>query len=301
MMGTGVSMPFPQTSGPDDVPDFVPDEILNRVISLASTVAEEGLDGTREMFVDLANEIAPTYLEHTDLFPSNLATISDTESVLSNNRAAIKSILDELNVSLNLGIAGRTAAMFAYASKIGGILLAIGSIGKASVGLHRANTTQELPPDRIDDKKYQQFGFALLGLCIELSLWMVPLNYRFAWKGTRYFSNQVLYRVQRLLPAATGRLVHTILMILTHWFQRLGLEIAQGHLYDVANGLEYAVSELQALSQELDFDSRYQADLPTDSILWTPSNEEFLKTLSQLVQDFPFFKDLLEEDIIQNI
>ncbi|WP_226022510.1 hypothetical protein [Halomicrobium salinisoli] len=301
LMGVGATTNLPQIAGSETVPSWVPKQILNRIIRVASTFADQGVEGTMKKFVAMSNKIAPIYLEYSDLFPNNLAAISDTESVLSNNVDAIRSILETINSSLDLGIDGRTAAMFTYASKIGGILLAIGSIGKASVALHRANTVQELSPARIDTEKHQKFGFALLGLCIELSLFVVPFNYRFAWRGTRYFSNRVLYRVQRYLPDDTGQLVHTISMILTHWFQRLGLEIAQGHLYGISNGIEYAIKELQGLSQELDFDSRYRSATPVDSILWTPSEEEILSSISELVQEFPKFTQFLDEGVIQSI
>ncbi|MBX0325178.1 hypothetical protein EGH21_19315 [Halomicroarcula sp. F13] len=300
-MGVGISTPFARSAKTNSPPEWVGDEILNRILRLASTLADEGIQGTMQTFVDLANEIAPIYLEHSDLFPHNLTALSDTQAVLENNYQAIKSIFETLDKSLNLRIASRPIAMLSYASKIGGILLSLGTIGNTAVPLHRANTKQGLKPSKIDSQKHQKFGFAILGLLIELSLFYVPFNYRFAWRGTRYLSNRVLYRVQRYLPGNAGQLVHTVLMILSHWFQRLGLEIIQGHLYDSKNAVAYAVGELDSLSTEFQFDTRYQAETIMDDVIWNPSTDDFLDRLKDVLKEFPVLVEFVEQEILEQL
>lgn len=302
----GASATVPSISSASLDIEFDPDrsgqEILDRLVSWATQLATLGVSKAQTTLVESANVIAPIYRQAPDLQLRNLGHIGDGQTILVNSHQAIQSIVETLNTRLGINIPWlRIGAGFSKACSVGGIILSIAAIGNAAVPLSRANTKQGLAPANIGVDAYWNYVFALIGLGIELAFIAVPVSYRFAWRGTRFVSAKMLFRVRKFLPNAYRDGITALVMIVLHWIQRLGVELTFANLQTVTSTVRAGANQLQRLGRELAVDERVEGITPQTGGLWDVDERGLRDAMVALLQDYPTMGNLAGQELMNAV
>lgn len=144
-------------------------------------------------FKPIADE-TEQFVEGKELGPND---ISPTVDRLRRARKVAEVIEDETGLNVGHG-------KFAQAASTAGTLTsAVSIVIAADHLLHASNTLVEEynmveEVEKIDENTYDLFFRSVCIFVLECFLFTTPLNYRVAWKGTRYVNNQYLYRLRGL-------------------------------------------------------------------------------------------------------
>lgn len=118
---------------------------------------------------------------------------------------------DDLGINLGHGKFARMASTAATASSVVAVAIAGWNLVEAADTLRDASKRAE----SLQAMKEEQFGifYRAIGLfVVECFLFTTPLNYKTAWKGTRYLNNHYLYRLR-----STSKLLYRLTLSEVHY------------------------------------------------------------------------------------
>lgn len=215
--------------------------------------------GAESLVIDLADQIAPVYREikqeTSDITPE-AANIFDIENLKEGIGLTIKYVrplykfLDVLD-----GIYGVNFPTYSLyrmlwiggkLTSIGGILIALKNLGEISVEI--ARTVKKRSEKAVEQNQYNDFYLASFLLTAETVLFTSPISFRFAWKGTRLATNQLLFHIRRL---PFGDKMLALVMSFVHWILRDIPRSAAHNVDNVISTVDFIFTELNQRRQEL--------------------------------------------------
>lgn len=202
----------------------------NRVLS--DTVREFGhsfteVSDVKTANVELASSIAdeyPAIRDESRVVYDGYASVFEFEALDSDvpiNYGHVRPVLkmiDVFDASLGINLPNYSLLAIWYKgatlTTFGGLLGAVRAVGETALALSTASEESQTP---VSDQLHLDFTTACLAFLVELVFIYVPVNFSVAWRGTRWASNRVLYRL-RTLPAGNRLLALT--MSTLHWILR---------------------------------------------------------------------------------
>lgn len=181
----------------------------------------------RRQSVHLAGQLSEIYSQTKDSELQGLDNTTDIRAFFGNvdrdlqrSRKTLEVLEDSLDIGLGHSKLARLAMTGAQLNSGVALVIAVHNLLINSDKLHRAygraGSVQKIAPERFHDF-YRAIGLVI----VESILFTTPINYRIAWKGTRYLNNKFIYilrysglsgRINRLL-----RGIHRLLLSEIHY------------------------------------------------------------------------------------
>jgi hypothetical protein len=132
-----------------------------------------------------------------------------------------------------------------HLTNVGNVLLAMRNL--AEVSLEITTTVEEASAQAVTDAQYRRFYFAAALVAAESVLsFYVPVDYRLAWRGTRYVTNRILVRFRSQL----GLRLYAFVMSEIHFLIR-GVRASQMNDPEKFNALfKFVASRSSTLADE---------------------------------------------------
>lgn len=156
----------------------------------------------RTRTVQLANELSAV---HTQLDDTELPTVEETSDIrvffggvdrdLQRTRKITEVVEDNLQVGLGHSKLARLAMTGAQLNSGVALVIAGHNLLISANKLDRAHASLGSIQD-IGNKRFHEFYRAIALFTAEAILFTTPLNYRIAWKGTRFLNNKFLYALR---------------------------------------------------------------------------------------------------------
>ncbi|MDZ5811540.1 hypothetical protein U4E84_09305 [Halorubrum sp. AD140] len=153
--------------------------------------------------VNIANELAPfdpitdgtiSFSEDEEFDPE---TFSFSADHLHGVRKITEVFEDEMEIDIGHGKTARAATLAGQLSSIVSIIIAGNNLVHVSKTL--SNEHEEVEDiEEIQEDTYRDFFSASCIFILECFLFTTPLNYKIAWRGTRFLNNQYLYHLRGL-------------------------------------------------------------------------------------------------------
>lgn len=147
---------------------------------------------------DLASvheQITDTHLPATDETTDIRAFFSGVDRDLQRTRKTVEVVENSLQIGLGHSKLARIAMTGAQLSSGVALVIAGHNLLISAEKLDRAHTSIGSVQD-IAAKRFHEFYRAIGLFVAEAILFSTPLNYRMAWKGTRYLNNRFLYSLR---------------------------------------------------------------------------------------------------------
>jgi len=215
--------------------------------SFAIDVADE-ISEAYNVAKDVTNQVLPDPVDHIFDIEA-LVELKDTIDLSVKHVRPLYKFLDVFGSFVNTTLPTlplyRALLFGAKLSSIGGLLIAIRAFGEA------AETVVDSAEQNgsITDDQNEQFYFTAFLLTFECVFLAVPLDFGLAWKGTRWATNRLLFRIRRL-PA--GNKLLALVMSFVHWVLRDVPHEAAYNLDQVPELASYISAELQTRGSELE-------------------------------------------------
>lgn len=132
-------------------------------------------------------------------------------------------------------------------SSIGGVILALKALGESAVSI--VSTVADATQSAVSEEQYENFYISLFVSVAELVLFVFPVSFSFAWRGTRWATNHLLFRLRRL---PFGNQILALIMSFVHWVLRDVPSEAIYNVKQIADLLQYLGEELHRRAKELD-------------------------------------------------
>ena len=180
----------------------IPERVADVRSSIRSGLRVHAQGRRRIQSVQLADELAsvhdqitdtqlPTADETTDV----RAFFSDVDRNLQRTRKTVEVVEDSLQIGLGHSKLTRIAMTGAQLNSGVALVIAGHNLLISADKLDQAHTSIGSVQD-IAAKRFHDFYRALCLFVAEAILFTTPLNYRMAWKGTRYLNNRFLYSLR---------------------------------------------------------------------------------------------------------
>lgn len=246
--------------------EFGPGELLDHETLAAETIQQLGdfllqiEQGTKEFAIEASKPIAAVYREIKDTTGDVLAgatDIFDLENIKADLDVTIKWVrpiykfMDVIegvaDVSLPTLPLYRALLFGAKLSSIGGVLLALKALGEAAVSI--VTTVAESTKSAVTEDQYEDFYLSMFLSVAEIVLFVFPISFSFAWRGTRWATNHLLFRLRRL---PFGNQILALVMSFFHWVIRDIPREAIYNLEEISKLLDYLTTELEVRAKELE-------------------------------------------------
>jgi hypothetical protein len=157
--------------------------------------------------IQLADRLAVIHDEIEDIGIVNLENVEDVGQVLGridtttlNRLRKITEIVeDDLSVDIGHSKLTRAAMTGTNLTSIGAFIIAGHNLLISANMLDEAHARRG-SVSKIKDRRFHDFYRATCVFIAEGFLLTTPINFRFAWRGTRYLNNRVLYRLRQFAP-----------------------------------------------------------------------------------------------------
>lgn len=157
-------------------------------------------------------------------------------------RKATEIVQDDIGVNIGHSRFARAATNLATLSSLGSVVLSGSNLLRASDSLW-TRYRQTADRSAISDGLFETFYQALAIFIIDCMLFSSPLNYKTAWRGTRYLNNRCLYRLRKVAPN-----LHRYVLSEVHYVIR---EIVPAVLHSAVEYSTYLVSLTVSTVQSL--------------------------------------------------
>ena len=250
--------------------------------------------------VELAKRISPAYEEAkeysselglSEVHAFELERLTPESPVRYNHIGPVLKIIEVLDDNLGINLPNyslvRAYNAGAKLTSIGGILHACKSLGENSKRIVRIEKSNE---DEIEDDHRVSFGISVLTLATELAFFYFPINFKFAWRTTRYATNRGLYLLRRL---RAGNQIQAVVMSVIHWVVRDTPKQLTEYLLNAENLriiYDALVSRLNIEQELKGIGSDYQFGSFNNEI-------EFVRALSKPAGEF--LNGISQEDILR--
>lgn len=179
-----------------------PDRLADVGSSIRAGLRVHARDERRVRSVQLATELSGI---HAELSETQLPTIDETADIraffsgvdreLQRTRKVVEVVEDSLQIGLGHSKLVRIAMTGAQLHSGVALVIAAHNLLMSADQLARANASvssiQEIAAER-----FHGFYRAIALVVAEAILFVTPINYRIAWKGTRYLNNKFLYTLR---------------------------------------------------------------------------------------------------------
>lgn len=132
-------------------------------------------------------------------------------------------------------------------TSIGGLLIALKNLGEISVEITR--TVKRQSEKAVKQNQYNDFYLSSFILTAETVLFVFPISFRLAWKGTRLATNRLLFHIRQL---PFGNKILALVMSFVHWILRDIPESAAHNIDTIISTIDFIFTELDQRRQELE-------------------------------------------------
>lgn len=153
---------------------------------------------------------------------------------------------DTLGVKLPTLPLYRMLLLGADISTIGGLIIAGRALGEAAVSV--VSSTEDSGTITNDESEGLYYSLFLFGL--ETIFLAFPLNFKFAWRGTRWATNNLLFRLRD--PRLGGNKMLALVMSFVHWVLRDVPRESAANLNQVPELANYVYQELKTRASEIE-------------------------------------------------
>lgn len=160
---------------------------------------------SRKLSVTLANEISEFQQEEglTVELEDGQERIDVTQAIDNETLRRLRKVAgileDDLGIDVGHSKFVRLARAGAKISSIGAVAIAGQNLIKASIALDRA-AEKAKSLSQVETSHFHEFYRATCIFIGECFLLTSPINFRLAWKGTRFLNNRYLYRMRQVMP-----------------------------------------------------------------------------------------------------
>ncbi len=243
----------------------LPDDRVNLVVRRVQTGLQSHADEeSRTHAVALAERLVKyadedglnVYFEDEVELPASAVSQVDTDT-LRRLRKITEILEDDLNVDLGHSKFTQLATTGAKLSSIAALAVASYNLLEAAADLHNAASASG-SLEEIEEEYFANFYGATCVFVLECFFFTTPINFQFAWRGTRYLNNRYLFRIREIAPS-----LHRYVLSEVHYVIR---GIGPAALRHVDHFTSYLVSVTVWTIEMLDIEPKYSLEDLGDQI-----------------------------------